>query len=318
MPELQCESLSYPSCDGVHTVAGYLYTMPGVPVRAVLQLSHGMCEYVGRYRHMAAFYAAQGIALAGNDHLGHGATAKRGEHGHFADAEGRRYVLGDLHALNATLHRRFPGLPLFLYGHSMGSFFARWYAECYPDTITALVLSGTAGPSALNNVGYALSSVISAVRGPKYVSPLMVKMNFGKYCTRIQDAKSPNAWLTRDEAVVAAYDGDEYCTFDFSVGTYKQMLWVLCHVSSKKWAQSLPKTLPILLIAGDGDPVGDYGAGVRAVYAMLGDAGVQDLTCQIYEQGRHELHNELNKEEVFDYVLTWLDDHMQPGAEQPE
>ena len=259
MPELHCETITFPSSDGRHTSSAVLYTMPGKPVRAVLQLSHGMCEYVRRYAPMAEFYAAHGIALAGNDHLGHGDTAKAGEHGHYGEPDGRLHLLNDLHTMNGLLHERFPD---------------------------------------------------ARVKGPRYVSPLMVKLNFGSYCKKIKNAKSANDWLTRDEAVVNAYDADGLCTFQFTASTYREMLGTLNHVSSKAWAESINKELPVLLIAGDGDPVGDYGKGVRKVWAMLGDAGVKDLTCQIFEGGRHELHNETNRDEVFDYVLTWIEDHI--------
>ena len=261
MPELHCETITFPSSDGRHTSSAVLYTMPDKPVRAVIQLSHGMCEYVRRYAPMAEFYAAHGIALAGNDHLGHGDTAKAGEHGHYGEPDGRFHLLNDLHTMNTLLHERFPDTPIILYGHSMGSFYARWYAEKWPESITALVISGTAGPSFMNVIGQMLAGLIARVKGPRYVSPLMVKLNFGSYCT-------------------------------------------------KAWAESVNKDLPVLLIAGDGDPVGDYGKGVRNVWAMLGDAGVKDLTCQIFEGGRHELHNETNRDEVFDYVLTWIEDHI--------
>lgn len=310
MSNLHCETLTFPSADGKHTVSAVLYTMPDVPVRAVIQLSHGMCEYVRRYAPMAEFYASHGIALAGNDHLGHGDTAQAGEHGHYGEPNGRFHLLEDLHTMNGLLHQRFPGLPVILYGHSMGSFYARWYGEKYPETIDALIISGTAGPSFMNTVGQQLAGLIAAVKGNNYVSPLMVKLNFGSYCKRIPDAVSPNAWLSREESVVRAYDADKLCTFSFTAGTYREMLATLNHVSRKSWAQAIPKNLPVLLIAGDADPVGNYGVGVRAVWAMLGDAGVKDLTCQIYEGARHELHNETNRQEVFDYVLTWIEDHI--------
>ena len=310
MPQLQCEEIRFPSADGVHTVAASMYTMPGVPVRAVLQLSHGMCEYVQRYRPMAQWYAQRGIALAGNDHLGHGGTANKGEHGHYGEPRGRYHLLNDLHTMNGIIHQKFPGVPVFLYGHSMGSFYARWYAEKWPESIAAVIISGTAGPSFMNVIGQRLAGLIARVKGPRYVSPLMVKLNFGSYCKKIENAKSANDWLTRDEAVVNAYDADGLCTFQFTASTYREMLATLNHVSSKAWAESINKDLPVLLIAGDGDPVGDYGKGVRKVWAMLGDAGVKDLTCQIFEGGRHELHNETNRDEVFDYVLTWIEDHI--------
>lgn len=310
MAQLCRETIHFPSSDTTHTIAAYVYTMPDVPVHAVLQLSHGMCEYIRRYEPMARFYAAHGIALAGNDHLGHGESAAPGEYGHYGEPGGRYYLLQDLHRMNEHLHQEFPGLPVFLYGHSMGSFYARWYAERWPETIAGLIISGTAGPQLLHTVGQGIATVLAALRGPRTVSPFMVRANMGGYCKRIPGAKSPNAWLTRDEAVVRAYDADPLCTFPFTLGSYREMLAAIHHVNRARWARSVDKTLPILLISGAEDPVGGYGEGVRKVWAMLGDAGVKDLTCEIFEGARHELHNEWNREEVFDYVLHWLEDRL--------
>lgn len=310
--ELNCEKLGFPSADGKHTVAAYLYTMPGVPLRGVIQLSHGMCEYVERYREYAAYFAQNGFVFAGNDHLGHGATVPKEEYGRYDRAEN---LLEDLHTMNGILRQRFPGLPLILYGHSMGSFYARWYAERYGDTISGAVFSGTAGPSLTNSLGRVVAGMIAAIRGPAYVSPLMVKLNFGSYNKRCANDGSPNAWLTRDKTVVQAYDADERCTFRFAAATYREMLRVLTHVSKRSWAQALRKDLPVLLISGGQDPVGNYGEGVRQVYAMLGDAGVRDLTCEIDPDGRHELHNELNREETEAYVLDWLLDRWGSAAQ---
>ena len=269
MSNLHCETITFPSSDGSHTSSAVLYTCPDTPVRAVIQLSHGMCEYVRRYQPMAEFYAAHGIALAGNDHLGHGDTAREGEHGHYGEPEGRFHLLNDLHTMNGILHQRFPDVPIILYGHSMGSFYARWYAEKWPESITALVISGTAGPSFMNVIGQRLAGLIAKVKGPRYVSPLMVKLNFGSYCKKIENAQSANAWLSRDENVVKAYDADGLCTFQFTAATYREMLATLNHVSTKAWAEAIDKNLPILLIAGGADPVGDYGNGVRKVWAAL-------------------------------------------------
>ena len=206
MPQLTCEPLQFPSADGQHTSAAVVYTMPGVPVRAVLQLSHGMCEYVRRYEPMAQFYAAHGIALAGNDHLGHGDTARPGELGFYGTPGGRRYLVQDLHTMNALLHQKFPGLPVFLYGHSMGSFFARWYAARWPESIDGLVICGTGGPNPLGGVGLALTKLLSRVKGPKYRSALINELAFGSYLRRIPDAKTPYDWISRDEEIVRAYE----------------------------------------------------------------------------------------------------------------
>ena len=310
MPTFQKEAIHFPSADGTSQVAGFYYTPAEQPIRAVIQLSHGMCEYICRYEPMFQVLCEAGIAVCGNDHLGHGDTSAPNDYGFMAEQGGYRFILKDLYTMNTLGHKKFPGVPYFLLGHSMGSFYARWYAETWPESIHALILSGTAGPAAANKLGQPIAAAIAALKGNAHVSQLMVKLNFGSYCKRIPDAGSANAWLSRDESVVSAYDGDALCTFQFTAGTYREMLTVLNHVSSKKWAQSINKDLPVLLIAGDADPVGNYGAGVRNVWAMLGDAGVKDLTCQIWEGARHELHNETNREEVFDYVLTWVEDHI--------
>jgi alpha-beta hydrolase superfamily lysophospholipase len=307
MSELPCETLSFPSSDGHNTVAGYLYLPRVAAPRAVLQLSHGMCEYVQRYRQLAAFFAAQGIAVAGNDHLGHGATAAEPDRGHYGEAHGAEHVLQDLRAMNTLLHARFPDVPILLYGHSMGSFFARWYAETWPDTIHALILSGTAGPDFANRAGEVLAAVLAAVRGERHVSSLMVRLNFGGYNRRITRPASKNAWLTRDEACVSAYDADPLCTFSFTIGTYREMLRVLNHVSTRAWAAHIPAGLPVLLVAGEDDPVGNYGKGVRRVYQMLRTAGVRDVTCRLWKGGRHEMHNELDRDAFLHYVLGWAE-----------
>ncbi len=304
MPKLQKEEVWFDSADGVSRTAGYVYTMPEVPVHAVLQLSHGMCEYIGRYEGMAEYFAARGIAVAGNDHIGHGRTGRPEAMGQFGPG-GRKAVLQDLHTMNSLLHLKFPEAPVFLYGHSMGSFFARWYTEVYGGSIRGLVISGTAGPAAANKAGLALSAAIAGAKGESYISPLMIRLQ-GNYNKKIPGAKSPNAWLTRDEAVVQAYDNDPYCQIKFTASAYREMLAVLSHVSTRTWAESLPKMLPILLVAGNADPVGDYGRGVRRVAAMLSQAGIQDLHCRIWPGGRHEMHQELQKEEVFQTVYNWL------------
>ena len=281
MTQPNCEPLQYPSADKNHIIAGYLYTLPGAAPRAVIQISHGMCEYIGRYRHLIDFFTAQGFAVAGNDHLGHGASAPPEESRPLCRQKRLPLHPGGLENHERQAASAVPRSAGGAVRPQHGQLFARWYAELWPDTIDALILSGTAGPSPRNRLGLALARVTAAVAGQRYHSALIIRAQTGSYCRRIPDAVSHNAWISRDPAVVAAYDADPGCQFNFTAAAYRDMLTALTHVSSRKWAASLPKDLPVLLVAGTDDPVGDYGSGVREVYARLGDAGMQDLTCQI-------------------------------------
>lgn len=297
------EKVKFPSSDGRHEISATVYFDYEVFPKAVIQLSHGMCEYVERYEWLANFFTKRGYVFAGNDHIGHGDSVPREEYGILYG----EFVLQDLRRMNQILRERFEGFPVILYGHSMGSFFARWYAERYPETINGLILSGTAGPSSVNGFGKLLAGFIAMIRGKKYISHLLVGMSFGSYNKRIEEPKHKSAWLTRDETIVERYENDEKCQFNFTATGYYELLKVLTHVSKKDWAYSIPKDLPILQIAGAEDPVGAYGKGVRAVTKMLREAGIKDIYEYIDKDGRHELHNELNREWIMENVVKWLD-----------
>ncbi len=304
------EMIHFLSGDDKTRAAGFFYTPQTAP-RAVIQLSHGMCEYICRYEPMFEVLCQAGFAVAGNDHLGHGFTGDPKDYGFMAEKNGYKYVLQDLYTMNQLTHEKFPQLPYFLLGHSMGSFYARWYVEKFPDTIDGLLISGTGGPNPLMPAGKALAGVLAKIRGPRYVSKLMVKASMGSYCKRIENPASGNAWLSRDPAVWEKYAQDEKCNFCFTVSAYRDMLTAYAHVNKKAWAESLPQKLPVLLYSGDMDPVGDYGKGVKKVYQMLEAAGMQDVTLKLYPGGRHEMHNEINKEEVFADLIAWLGAHLE-------
>lgn len=169
MSDLKTESISFKSSNGKDTIAGYFYTMPDIAPKAILQISHGMCEHIERYREFAEFMAQHGFVVCGNDHLGHGKTSgEEGIDGYFGEKDGRFYVLRDLHTMNLLARKKYPDLPLILLGHSMGSFFARWFAAEYPDAMDALIISGTGGPNPLVNVGISISGWISSVKGSSF------------------------------------------------------------------------------------------------------------------------------------------------------
>lgn len=308
MSDLKTESISFKSSNGQDTIVGYFYTMPGVSPKAILQISHGMCEYIGRYREFAEFMAQHGFVVCGNDHLGHGKTsADGGTDGYFGPKDGRYDVLRDLHTMNLLARKRYPDLPLILLGHSMGSFFARWFAAEYSEGMDALIISGTGGPNPLVNVGIRLSSWISSVKGPSFTSKIVNQLAFGAYLKKIPKPRTPYDWISRDEKIVDDYNADPKCTFLFTVSAFHELFCTLKQVSSLQWAQKVRRDLPVWLFSGDMDPVGDYGKGVKKVAQMLRQAGVKDVRLTLYPGGRHEMLNEINRRQVYQDLLAWTE-----------
>lgn len=312
MSEVKKSVIQFESSTGANTVTGYYYTCPAVKPVAILQIAHGMCEYISRYDDFAGFMAQNGFVVCGNDHLGHGATSDNpgGTDGFFAAKDGRRYVLRDMHRMNSLACKAYPGLPVILLGHSMGSFFARLYAVTYPETLSALIVSGTGGPNPAGGLGLFLTDVLGKLKGPMYRSAFINKMAFGAYLKKIDAPDTPYDWITRDKDIVRAYAADPKCTFVFTVSAFHDTAATLQTISRPDWAKKVDKRLPVLLMSGSMDPVGDYGKGVRKVYDMLRDAGVQDVTLKLYEGGRHEMLNELNRKEVYNDVLSWCLSHI--------
>ena len=302
------ESIRFDSaCPGRQTV-GFFFEAEGQSPKAVVQISHGMCEYIGRYTDFAAFLVQHGYAVCGNDHLGHGETGElAGEYGFFAEKDGRTFVLRDLKTMNGLARRRWPGVPVILLGHSMGSFFARQFAVTYPDALDALILSGTSGPNPAAGAGIAVARLLVRVQGAHSRSALLKKLAFGTYLNRIKAPRTPHDWITRDEAIVDAYAADPRCTYTFTNSAMLDLMTTLQAVSSQNWADRMPRTLPVYLVSGEEDPVGDYGKGVRTVYEMLKRAGLERLEMKLYPGARHEMLNETNRAEVYEDLLAWCD-----------
>lgn len=296
-------TLSSANCSHLHCCLW----LPEGEVRGVVQLVHGISEYVGRYAPLAEFLAAQGFAVVGNDHVGHGKSLTDGAvAGHFPN--GWEAVVDDLALLHSHMRAQYPALPYFFYGHSMGSFLTRTYLYRYPDSgLAGVVLSGTAWhPKAELAAGRALCALFRlAGRGGKR-SKLIESMMFGAYGKPFPEESSPNAWICSDPAVVARYDADPLCAYRPTVGMADAMLHGLQCNESGKNLRAMPKTTPILFLAGDRDPVGAMGKGVRRSAEAFRAAGMQQVTLRLYAGGRHEMHNEPNRDAVFADVLAFL------------
>lgn len=303
------ENGRYKSADGIHSIF-YEIVIPSGEPKAIVQISHGMCEYFGRYRDFAEFLADNGFIVCGNDHLGHGSSVESDDElGYFSENDGWQNAVKDLHSLTKLMKRRYRGLPYFLFGHSMGSFLARAYAFNYADELTAAVFCGTSG----GVVGIdGLIDVVNAVRrthGEMYRSDRIHQLAFGTYNRRVENSTSEHDWISRDKETIEKYAGDKKCTFNFTVNGYRNLLGVLQYVSSKKWYDGYKKTLPTYIISGDGDPVGSYGKGPYKVFSLLSKRK-NDVRLRLYSGARHELLNELNRQEVYSDLLAFFEYHI--------
>lgn len=295
---------------GEDSVAYRIYEPQG-EVRAVVQISHGMCEYVGRYEEYARHLCSCGIVLAGNDHPGHGDTpdGERGEMlGYFADGgDGIDKTLSSLYKMSEFLLERYEDKPLVLLGHSMGSFLARLYLTEHSEYLDGAIIMGTGGPDAPTGAGIALANLIILFCGAKHRSPLLMKIQQAGYLKRCEKGADKNAWLTHDEEIVKKYGQDEYCSYTFTASGYRDLFSMLELVSSAEWAKKVPTDLPILLISGEDDPVGSYGEGVAKVAALLTSAGASKLTTVLIPGARHEVLNETDRTSTYAIIDEWLE-----------
>ena len=297
---------TFPSKDGIHKCHVSQWTPDGKP-RAVVQIVHGVADYMGRYDHFARYLADHGFVVCGEDHLGHGKTVDDGKYGYFGKKDGWTLVTADVRQLRVLMGEKYPDVPYFLMGHSMGSFLSRTYLCAYPGTVDGCILSGTGQEKpAIVAAGKAVSSVVCALRGPDAVSPL----SLGSYNKQFAPNRTTADWICRDEAVVDAYLKDPFCTFEPTAGLVRDMMGGLQYISSEEALSQMDPSTPVYLFSGDRDPVGANGEGVRKVYGFFKDHGTADLTMKLYPGGRHEMHNEINKGEVYADVLAWLEKHI--------
>ncbi|MBQ3483284.1 MAG: lysophospholipase [Clostridia bacterium] len=305
MSDVLFEELTYLSADARTRVHGYIWKPQDVTPRGIVQLSHGMCEYVQRYDAVARAFCAAGFVFCGNDHLGHGQTAPDAEAlGYTAPRGGADFLVEDLHTMSRLVKNEYPELPLVLYGHSMGSFAARMYLTRYGEELAGALISGTAGPEAPAGLAKHLAHMIAKTRGAHHRSTFLSSLAFGSYNRRFREEDHPHSWLSRSRAEQEKYKNDPYCTFTFTAAGFDTLFTLLETVSKKDWAANVPKKLPILLFSGDMDPVGNYGKGVQKIYDRLVAAGCC-VRLKLYEGGRHEMHNETNRDEVLSDIIAF-------------
>lgn len=309
---MKSDTFTFKASDGVQ-----IFTYKWLPddasaVKGAVQIAHGMAEHAARYERFAGVLTKAGYAVYANDHRGHGKTAGSVDNlGYFADENGWEKVVNDMHTLTGIIKKEHPAKPFFLFGHSMGSFLSRHYSMLYAGELTGLVLSGTGGdPGALGKIGFFVATMEAKFRGKKAQSDMMNKLSFGAFNGAFKPNRTDYDWLSRDNAEVDKYINDPYCGTVFTAGFFCDMLGGIGYINKQENIVKIPKSLPIYLFSGAKDPVGANTKGVTQVYNSLKSAGISDLSLKFYENGRHEMLNEINRDEVFKDVIAWLDKHI--------
>lgn len=311
-----CEEFFFPSSDGRHRVHALRWLPENRKPRGALQLVHGISEYIGRYAPFAAWLADNGFLVVGHDHLGHGQTAGApGELGFLSPQNGWHHLVEDVHTLRVLTEEQVPNLPYFLLGHSMGSFVVRTYLIDYPGTVDGCILSGTGQESpAVLFFGRLAAKLIRRVRGPKSISRFLTALTLGSYNAGFRPTRTGADWISRDTDVVDAYVADPLCRFVPTTGMFLDMTDGLLYISSPENLARMDPRTPVYLFSGRDDPVGGKGEGVQTVDSFFRVAGCRDHTVRLYPGGRHEMLNEINREEVYQDILDWLETHLPQKA----
>lgn len=292
------------SSNGKNMLAGIVY-LPQGKIKGYFHIVHGMTEYIGRYDRFMRILAENGYIAFGYDHLGHGNTVNDdSELGFIAEHNGDDLLARDVKVFHDAMKSEYGNLPYYLMGHSMGSFVVRMAVQNYvtPDK---LIIMGTGGPKSIVVFGLYLSQFIQYIKGPRYYSKLVKYLAFGAYNARCPKSEGPHAWLTNDSNIRDKYHKDKFCTFELTISTMHDIISLTYKSNRKEWFSSVAKKMPILIVSGKDDVVGDYGKGVIAVRDNLVKYGA-NVTFKLYENNRHELLNDIARDEVTFDILNFI------------
>lgn len=305
----------FPSRDGESKIHALRYepdSMPQDGPAGILQIVHGMAEYVERYEETAEFFTDRGFVVTGEDHLGHGKTAGDGRpYGYFCKQDPATVVVRDVHRLKKMTQELYPQAPYYILGHSMGSYILRNYLCRYGKGIRGAILMGTGSQSAKElSAAKALAKLQGLSLGDSHTSELLEKLAFGHYTDHFKDERSKNAWLSANVENVKRYEQDILCGFPFTVNGFQTLFELVERAQKPENIAQIPKELPVLFVSGSEDPVGNYTEGVKRAVADMEKAGMTDIECRFYEGDRHEILNEKDGETVRRDIADWIDRHL--------
>lgn len=301
------EEFYYRSAGGLCDIRAMRY-IPDGEVKAILQISHGMVEFIDRYEKFASWLTEKGFLVTGNDHLGHGGSVKSEEDWGYFGEDGNAVLLKDMHELYRMTKELYPDKPYFLLGHSMGSFYARQYIAEYPEGLKGAIIMGTGlEPAYKVKSGMMLCKTIALFKGWRHRSAMVNDIAFGAYNKKFEPARTRVDWLTKDEAVVDWYINEPRCSFMFTLNGYYNMFKGISRLHDSSFLSRMDKDLPLLFVSGQDDPVGTFGKEVEYSVKTVKDAGMKDVTLKLYPNDRHEILNETDKETVYQDIYDWME-----------
>lgn len=299
---------TFKSSNSINIITYYTY-VPKEKIRGIVQISHGMCEYIERYEEFIKYLTDNLILVCGNDHLGHGKSVLNdNELGYMGKRKGWKYLVEDMHTTTVKVKEEYPDIPLYLFGHDMGSLVTRNYITKYGNEVDGVILSGTSDSNIFSWSGIFFVNMIKLFKGAKYRSRFLNNLVFNKYNIKYENSYSALSWLSKDKEVVTQFQNDPHCNFIFTASGFKDLFCLLNSVSQSESYKRVPKDFPIFLISGDMDPVGNYGKGVKSVFRKYKNNKTKDVSIKLYSSDRHEVLNETDKKQVYNDILKWLNE----------
>ena len=303
-------NFTFLSNDGKTAVHAVKWTPADDEIKAILQISHGMVEFIERYTVFAEYLTNHGYLVVGHDHIGHGqSVASKADWGYFCEENPSDIVVADMHKLRILIQEEYPNVPYFMLGHSMGSFMLRKYLAIHHENLRGAVIMGTGFiPEKLTSLAMMLTTLVTKLKGSKYRSKLIQSLAFGADYKGFDmtGEKPENSWLTKDVEIVKAYYNEPRCTYMFTVNGYKGLFEAVNFSCNPENVAKISKKLPLFIVSGEQDPVGGLGKGVKHVYDMHKNSGALDVTYKLYENDRHEILNETDRQTVFEDILSWM------------
>ena len=303
-------NFTFLSNDGKTAVHAVKWIPESGEYKAILQITHGMVEFIERYAGFAEFLTSKGYMVVGHDHIGHGQSVEsQDDWGYFYEENPSDVVVEDIHKLRTLIQEENEGVPYFMLGHSMGSFMLRKYLTYHNEDLRGAIIMGTGFiPENMTKLALMLTSLVGKVKGSKHRSKLIQSLAFGADYKGFDmtGEKPEDSWLTKDVNIVKQYYNEPRCTYMFTVNGYKGLFEAVNYSCNVENVKKVPKKLPLFIVSGAMDPVGGLGKGVKDVYDLHKDAGALDVTYKLYEEDRHEILNETDRQMVYEDLLSWM------------